>query len=58
MRKFFDKMCKIKTRGLSFEEFGIGVSLLALRRYHDEQLNQTTALAQLIKELVNEGDDD
>lgn len=51
--EIFDKMCTIKTRGLSFEEFAEAMSLLAIRRYHDQKLNQTEALVELVKDLVD-----
>jgi len=50
----FDELCTRKTRGLSLEEFGVGVSLLAMQLYSNQQLNQSEALIQLLKSLIDE----
>lgn len=48
----FEQVCKKTSKGVTSEEFGIGMSLLAMRKYEGE-LNQTKALAKLMGELMD-----
>merc|ERR1712130_268875 len=48
----FEEVCKTKAKGINVEQFGIGMSHIAMRKY-EGQLNQTKSLVRLMSELMD-----